>query len=332
MMEGQLIFCSDSILRFRSDYDETTALPLLSIQKTISDTDPFFLLRFFRHTAMIEEGTTLANIFFAIEPWKELLTAYLDRDVGAYIDEIRIPSKPTTWDLEWIGINRRSSAYRAYQHQDMEENEGFAAYLNRERIPSNEFDIENSCDASGFIKGDKERWSLSENVHEIKNLPVILYNKQTLMTLQKDDLLRESVSGVSSTDRSRFIYGDTSFSFYEVMEAIFISGLFFHTPHAAASSFDELKDSLAGLENEMSKEVESNLSNSGEDKQLKIEVADGAFDSLVTYMESETENWQLIKKQCQKEGALPVRIGLITPAKPPELRLCGVICRDSNSV
>lgn len=93
MMEGQLIFCSDSILRFRSDYDETTALPLLSIQEAISDTDPFFLLRFFRHTVMIEEGTTLANIFFAIEPWKELLTAYLDRDVGAYIVEVRKPSK-----------------------------------------------------------------------------------------------------------------------------------------------------------------------------------------------------------------------------------------------
>lgn len=41
MMEGQLIFCSDSILRFRSDYDETTALPLLSIQKAISDIDLF---------------------------------------------------------------------------------------------------------------------------------------------------------------------------------------------------------------------------------------------------------------------------------------------------
>jgi len=35
MMEGQLIFCSDSILRFGSDYDETTALSLLSIQRLI---------------------------------------------------------------------------------------------------------------------------------------------------------------------------------------------------------------------------------------------------------------------------------------------------------
>lgn len=332
MMDGQLIFCSDSILRFRSDYDETTALPLLSIQKAISDTDPFFLLRFFRHTVMIEEGTTLANIFFAIEPWKELLTAYLDRDVGAYIVEVRKPSKPTTWDLEWIGIDRRSSVYRAYQHQDMGDGEDLTAWFNRERIPTDEFDIESSCDASGFIKGDKERWSLSENVHEIKNLPVILYNKQTLMTLQKDELLRESVSGVSSTDRDRFVYGDTSFSFYEVMEAIFISGLFFHTPSAATNCFDGLKNSLDGLENKASKETESDLTGSKEEKPLKIEVADGAFDSLVTHMESETENWQLIKKQCQKDGSLPVRIGVITPAKPPELRLCGVICRDSSDV
>jgi hypothetical protein len=49
MMEGELIFCTDSILRFRSHYDETTALPLLALQNTASDADPFFLLRFFRH-------------------------------------------------------------------------------------------------------------------------------------------------------------------------------------------------------------------------------------------------------------------------------------------
>lgn len=63
-MEGKLIFCSDAILRFQSDYDETSAVPLLSIQNAIADADPFFLLRFFRHTALIEDGTTLASIFF----------------------------------------------------------------------------------------------------------------------------------------------------------------------------------------------------------------------------------------------------------------------------
>ena len=82
-----------------------------------------------------------------------MLAAYLDRDVGAYIDEVRKPSGPTTWDIEWIGIDRRSSVYRAYKRQDMEEGEDFSTYFNRERFPTDEFDIESSCDASGFIKG-----------------------------------------------------------------------------------------------------------------------------------------------------------------------------------
>ena len=327
MMEGQLVFCSDSILRFRSDYDETTALPLLSIQKTILNTDPFFLLRFFRHTVMIEEGTTLANIFFAIEPWKELLTAYLDRDVGAWIDEVRKPSNSTALNLEWIGIDRRSSVYRAYQRQDMEEGEDFITYLNREPITGDEFNIESSCDASGFIKGDKTRWSLGENVHEIKNLPVILYNKQTLMTLPRDELLKESVSGINSATHGCFVYGETSFAFCEVMDAIFISGLFFHTPQDAARGAEELKNILTGQEKEMPVDPESNLADCNEEKPLRVDVAEGAFDSVITHMEFEAENWQRIKNQCQKESSLPVRIGVITSAEPPDLRLCGEILK-----
>ena len=68
------------------------------------------------------------------------------------------------------------------------------------------------------------------------------------MTLSKDGLLKKNVSGVKSTKHSCLVYGDTSFSFSEVMEAIFISGLFFYTPRDDASGLDELKASLSGLE------------------------------------------------------------------------------------
>ena len=298
-MEGKLIFCSDAILRFQSDYDETSAVPLLSIQNTIANTDPFFLLRFFHHTVLIEEGTSLASIFLAIELWKALLAAYLDRDVGAYIDEVRKPSGPTTWDIEWIGIDRRSS-------------------VNRERFPTDEFDIESSCDASGFIKGDKERWSISGDVHEIKNLPVILYSKQALMTSAKDGLLKKNVSGVKSSKHGCFVYGDTSFSFSEVMEAIFISGLFFYAPIDAASSLDELKVSLAGLEEELAEVPKVDSNGNETDKEPTIVVAEGAFDSVAAHMETEAEEWQSIKNLCQREGELPIRIGGIKMAEPPE--------------
>ncbi|ECC0101303.1 hypothetical protein GJ004_22560, partial [Salmonella enterica] len=305
-MEGQLIFCSDSILRFQSDYDETAAVPLLSIQNVIADTDPFFLLRFFHHTVLIEEGTTLASIFLAIEPWKALLAAYLDRDVGAYIDEVRKPSGPTTWDIEWIGIDRRSMVYRAYKRQEMQDGEDFSDYLNRERVLTDEFEIESGCEASGFIKGDKERWSISGDVHEIKNLPVILYSKQTLMTSPKDGLLKKNISGVKSSKHSCFIYGDTSFSFSEVMEAIFISGLFFYAPKDAASSLDELKASLAELEEERAENPNAESTGNETDEEPTIVVAEGAFDSLAAHMESEKAEWQSIKKLCQQEGGLPI--------------------------
>lgn len=318
-MEGKLIFCSDAILRFQSDYDETSAVPLLSIQNAVADADPFFLLRFFHHTTLIEEGTTLAGIFLAIEPWKALLSAYLDRDVGAYIDEVRKPSGPTTWDIEWIGIDRRSSVYRAYKRQDMEEGEDFSAYFNREWFPTDEFDIESSCDASGFIKGGKERWSISGDVHEIKNLPVILYSKQTLMTSSKDGLLKKNVSGVKSTKHSCLVYGDTSFSFSDVMEAIFISGSFFYAPRDAASSLDELKASLSGLEEELAEKPNADSTGDETDKEHTIVVVEGAFDSLTTHMESEAEQWQSIKRLCQREGELPIRIGNIKIAVPPVL-------------
>lgn len=222
-----------------------------------------------------------------------------------------------TVEARWI--------YRAYKRQDMEEGEDFSAYFNRERFPTDEFDIESSCDASGFIKGDKERWSISGDVHEIKNMPVILYSKQTLMTSSKERLLKKNVSGVKSTKHSCLVYGDTSFSFSEVMEAIFISGLFFYAPSDAASSLDELKASLAGLEEKLAEGPETESTDNKTDKEPSIVVAEGAFGSVALHMESEAEEWQSIKKLCQREGDLPIRIGGIKMAEPPELRLSGEI-------
>lgn len=325
MMDGELIFCADSILRFRSYHDETTALPLLALQNTASDADPFFLLRFFRHSVIIEEGTTLANIFLAIEPWKALLTAYLDRDVAAWIDEARKPSSPGTFDLEWIGIDRRSTVYRTWVREGIEESEDFSDYFNRERFPTDEFDVETVCDASGFIQGEKERWSLSENIRDIKNLPVILYNKQALMASQKENLLNEQISGVKCNERTVYVYGDTAFAFFEVMEALFISGLFFYSPQAAEHNLDVLTHRLSEVESAVAEEREHKYAESNEEQPPTIEIVEGAFDSLMSDMERDADEWQRIKKECQKQDGLPVRIGVITPAKPPELRICGEV-------
>ncbi|WP_312981512.1 hypothetical protein [Atlantibacter sp.] len=322
-MEGQLVFCADGILRFCSDYDDTAAVPLLSIQNTVAEADPYFLLRYFHHRVIVEQGTTLASVFLAIEPWKALLTAWLDRDVGAYIDEIKKPSSSASWDLEWVGIDRRTSIYRAYQHQSREEAESLQDYFNREQTPSHEFDIETQCDASGFIKGSKERWSISENIHQIKNLPVILYDKQTLITVGKEGLLNDSVSGVNNALHSRYISGETSFSFADVMEAIFISGLFFYSPQSATENYQALDERLDAFKEQWESEPDNTADEENGNKTPTIQVADGAFDSMVDHIESEKEDWHLLKTLCKQNSSLPVRIGKIMPATPPEVRLFG---------
>lgn len=111
------------------------------------------------------------------------------------------------------------------------------------------------------------------------------------------------------------------------MEAIFISGLFFYAPRDAASSLDELKASVAELEEELAEVSKTELVANETDKEPTIVVAEGAFDSVAAHMESEAEEWQSIKKLCQREGELPIRIGSIKMAEPAELRLCGKIIR-----
>lgn len=141
------------------------------------------------------------------------------------------------------------------------------------------------------------------------------------MTSPKYGLLKKNVLGVKSSKHSCFVYVDTSFSFCEVMEAIFISGLFFYAPRDAASSLDELKASMAGLEEELAEEPETESADNETDKEPTIIVAEGAFDSVTAHMETEAKDWQSIKNLCQRENELPIRIGSIKIAESSELHL-----------
>ncbi|HGJ4328650.1 TPA: hypothetical protein ACJGNR_005011, partial [Salmonella enterica subsp. diarizonae serovar 61:z52:z53] len=332
-MNGQLIFCADSILRFRSDYDNTTALPLVTLQNEIGHgcNDPYFLLRFYRHEVLVEKGTTLTNILLAIEPWKELLTAYLDRDVGAYIDEVRKPSKLTTLELEWIGIDRRTGFYRSYDYPEQQKDEDFEDYLNRKGKPTNKFEINSGCDISGFSKGRDERWSISGDIHEVKNLPVILLNKQILSAPKESgiNLLNSNVDGVYEYDNGGFINGDTVFLLHEVLETIFIYGLFYYSPIDAKKSNDMLLSKLNEY-NEIVQDARLSIVDEEheEEKTIKLEVVEGAFDEFIRHIEYEKEYWKKLKEKCKINNKSPVRIGKIIPAEAPELRLFGKVFDD----
>ncbi|HGY8432487.1 TPA: hypothetical protein ACNTGK_004898, partial [Escherichia coli] len=73
---------------------------------------------------------------------------------------------------------------------------------------------------------------------------------------------------------------------------------FFYAPKDAASSLDELKASLAELEEERAENPNAESTGNETDEESTIVVAEGAFDSLAAHMESEKAEWQSIKKLC----------------------------------
>lgn len=335
-MDGALIFCKDAILRFRSDYDDLTAIPLLSVQACLKGDDPLFLLKYFRHPVIIEEDTTLSHILLAIEPWAALLGIYLDIDVMAYIDEIRKPSQAESV-FDWIGIQKVTSIHRAYQHQDIKPGEDFTSYFNRERIPTRRFDIEADYTANGYRRNDKEHYSISGDIHTIKNVPVVVSDRQVMASYgyEKNNLFNRKYSGVAVNNKISYIQGDINLSFYEIMEALFNDGLFYFSPQAANDNLAMIKKMAAMLDNdEISHHKSMELNNSdntdvsSNDKKYSINITEGALDPMVDHIEAEKNYWIYIKSLCDSDSELPIRIGHITVAALPEYRFSNFTMED----
>ncbi|TCL06637.1 hypothetical protein [Sodalis ligni] len=336
-MDGVLIFCKDSILRFRSDYDDLTAVPLLSIQDCLEEENALFLLQYFRHRVIIEEGTTLSDMFLAIEPWAGVLAAYLDIDVRAYIDEIRKPSQVEAI-FDWIGIQKVTSVHRAYQHPDIHDGEDLTSYFNRERIPTKHFDIEAACTANGYKNGDKEHYSISGDIHTIKNVPVVISDRQILVSYgqDKNNLLNHRHAGVVVNNKTTYIQGGIAFSLNEVMEALFNDGLFYFSPQIASHDMAKIKEMAEIIEKNEDESREAALYSGIDEEEkleavnkIKVEIAEGAFDPMIDHMESEQAYWQYVKSLCDSNSELPIRIGQIDEAKSPEHRFYNFIMDDN---
>ncbi|WP_413722182.1 hypothetical protein [Sodalis sp. RH23] len=335
-MDGSLIFCQDAILRFRSDYDDLTAIPLLSLQSCLEENDPFFLLKFFRHPVIIEQDTTLSHMMLAIEPWAIMLGIYLDIDVMAYIDEVRKPSQAQSI-FDWIGLQKVTSIHRAYQHQDSKPGDVFPTYSNRERIPTKRFDIEVNYSANGYKNNDKEHYSISGDIHTIKNVPVVVSDRQVLASYgyENDNLMNREYAGVSVNNKIRYIQGEMNFCFYEVMEALFSDGLFYSSPQAANANLAMIKKMAEMLDSnepdgleEHADENSDNTDNVYTDKKIAISIAEGVLDPLIDHIEAEKMYWRYIKSLCDSNSERPVRIGRIEEARLPEYRFSNFIMED----
>ena len=337
-MDGTLIFCNDGILRFRSHYDNLTAIPLLAVQESLQEDDHLFILKYFRHHIVIEDGTTLSHVFLALEPWAKVLGIYLDMDVLAYIDEIRKPSQMEPM-FDWIGIQKVTSIHRAYQHQDMKPGEHFSRHFNRERIPTSWVDMDVAFTATGYKYGDEESYSISGDIHTIKNVPIIVSDRQILASYghEQNNLMDDNYNGVSVNNKIRYIQGTVIFSLYEILDAIFKDGLFYTSPQVANYDLEMIKKITDKINSDdvakqtMADEPDAVARQKTlDDKKITIEMAEGAFDPMIEHMQAELKYWLYIKSLCDSNSELPIRIGHVVEAKVPEYRFLNFIIGGSE--
>jgi hypothetical protein len=349
-MDGKLIFCKDGILRFQSDYDDEKTIPYVLIEEALNINPAKSLLQMLKRNSIIEAGSTLGSFVLCLEPWAEYVSDYVDRDVNSYIKAIRKPSdKKMAFDK--IEIKQIFSLSRDLDFGKIPENVDFGEWLNTPKEPKilNTFEMEQYTSVCGYINGDPSNYSVSSNnIHEIKNVPLILNRKKHVteycgkLTESKGSVLNSKTEGVYSVENTLFLEtkDENSFSFEVLLDAIFCDALFYETPNGADNLREILNESLSEIKSKQENNSDlvetpeqlTDNKNEPEDKPLKIEIYEDAFAPLVKHSVREQNEWDYLMDKIKINSRYPIKIGKIEEEKSQDNRLNALILDENNNL
>lgn len=338
-MDGRIIFSKDAILRFQSTYDDKTAIPLTTMQKHYNKTDYEFIISKLRYNVIIEEGTTFGSLILALEPWANVFSELVGSDVSAYIAQIKKPSVAEN-SFDWICIQQLIKMNRELDFGQPEEGQDIIDWFNSPKEPKllNTFDIIHDFDICGYCKGDTSNYSITGNISDMKNVPVIFSEKTYLAyfkTSRFNDipLINKEAIGITHSDNMYFAKSSESFiTLFEILDVIFNKGLFYYSPTDAEFNnsivMDRLNEVKEMIEEEKNDNQDSDEESEDNTNTKRVYVDDESLSSVAIHINKEKEEWHSILKEQPSESKFTIRIGGITPAVTPESRVLGFI--DEN--
>ena len=314
-----LVFCNDSVLRVKNYHDgKEIYYPLVDLQSHYEE-DETFIIRFFQQNVFFEKSTTLTNVILAIEPWQNILSKYTDRDVNTYCAACKKPSDAEQ-TFSFLEISKSSTFSRHYHYLPMKDNEDLTDFFNNRnnRIKTDLIDIETRTTMCGFHHGDPEHYSASHIAFDkIKHTPIIVASQQKNIFLGKESKkLTENIQGLFVDKRNiTACYSPAELSFCEAIYAIFIDGLFYHQPMTQErnDAFNqELEDAMAEFEAEKEKQPalklvdDTHQTSESTEKELKVKVAPGAFDSVIEHQAENANEWDNIYAALANKSSLKI--------------------------
>lgn len=313
-LSGNLVVSTNSQLLFSTDSKHFLPLAEMAALQTPNQASQF-IVRYFETPVAFEQGATLSNFLLALEPWKDLLSLYTDRDVGAYIAACRRPvvvGEPqddplTTIEISSITDIRRHVVYHREkglsEYNDMEEY--FNAPVTREPTPL--LTVENVLRASGFVASDPDTsYSLMGDFNDIRNLPITMKPQSYIQSVgENETLLDPNALGASATYEGKCVGFNVALenplTLREVIHTVIVVGLFFQTPQGMERFMEKIKDDIE-------ENPTPHLTVVGEDAAPTVHIKDGAFDDVIASLDHENSVWDELLKQSKN-----VRIGVKTP-------------------
>lgn len=356
-MDFDIYFCKDGVLRAKYS-DKSPMIPLEFIQKKLNQKDLSFWSRWWESNVYFEDGLTVANFLICLEPWADFWGDITLKNVASYIKEVRKPydiSKEKETPLSWIGISYYTELDTSVEYK--KENDDLLdrdinAWLNspKESKLTGEWDIHSSYRVSGYKEGEEEQYSIDYTpMNELANVPIIL-NDQHLVYIsdwrlkkhfegKEHPIFVNNPFGVTVIERNNnkmnFLIGKKYHKMRDVVEGFF--WWMYSEPSRRDDFSESLKDSLEEIkmienessENENDNEIE--VDSSGE-KKLKVNVAPGAFDSLIESHQKEKDFWDDMLSAASKDNSVILKIGSYKVANPPEYRYFGYFEKEKKDL
>lgn len=312
-----LVFCNDSVLRVKNYHDgKEIYYPLVDLQSHYEE-DETFIIRFFQQNVFFEKSTTLTNVILAIEPWQNILSKYTDRDVNTYCAACKKPSDAEQ-TFSFLEISKSSTFSRHYHYLPMKDNEDLTDFFNNRnnRIKTDLIDIETRTSMCGFHHGDHEHYSVSHIAFDkIKHTPIIVASQQKIIFLGKESKkLTENIQGLFIDKRNiTACYSPAELSFCEAIYVIFIDGLFYHRPMTQErnDAFNQiLENAMAEFDSEKQPVLklvdDTEPPSDATEKELKVKIAPGAFDSVIEHEAENASEWDEIYAALANKSSLKI--------------------------
>lgn len=353
-MDGKLVFCADGVLRMQSPYSEHM-LSLIDIQHALDLSPSEMFLDSLRRDVLVEEGSTIGTFLMCIEPWAHEAASLTDRQVKAYITEMRRPSSAEP-AFDKVEVRFCASISRSPKLEEMPEGVDFLEWLNRpnKKIEFlNTFEFGRGYDICGYTNGDPSNYSMSStSIHELKNVPLVINRDAVLVEscynakrTDKGSVMRAESEGVHQLGHNRLVIrlDDVSLSFQDLLETVICDGLWYDSPNGAIRQRELLSDAMAELkdaiDNSDGRQDAAGSDQDSDDSDITttectvktVTIREGAFDGIVRHHEVEGAEWAALTAALAKsKTANPIRIGGVTEHRPTDNRLLGQFVEIPN--